>query len=320
MEEIYDIKERIKSLTTNVNISKSNHVTKQSNLESEISYLKEENQNKNLIIKNLLENEKLLLSNNNLPYNTPHSNQSASNIKEKDNQYIKPRKTSPNTYPTKSTGLPLKNRFNIFNSINDNEVNLDENKANQQSFEPSSPKINNREKRNSNGKRKQKTTVIVGDSIVKKVIGKRIAYKAKENVIVKSYKGATIDCMRYHVQPSLKRKPDQVILQFGTNNMNTKETAQEIADQLIDLAEAISTHTNKVVISSILPRGDEYNEKVEEVNYLLELYCEQENNTIDFLNHSTLTCNHHISNDGLHPNWKGIQQLEKDYVSFLTNR
>ena len=85
------------------------------------------------------------------------------------------------------------------------------------------------------------------------MIGKRIAYKAKENVIVKSYKGATIDCMRYHVQPSLKRKPDQVILQFGTNNMNTKETAQEIADQLIDLAEDISTHPNKVVRSSILP-------------------------------------------------------------------
>ena len=111
-------------------------------------------------------------------------------------------------------------------------------------------------------------------------------------MIVKSYKDATINIMRYHVQLSLKRKPDQVILQFGTNNMKTKGTAQEIANQLIDLAEDISTHTNKVVISSILPRGDEYNEKVEEVNYLLELYCEQENTAV--LRQKALTQNFSI--------------------------
>ena len=132
-------------------------------------------------------------------------------------------------------------------------------------------------------KSKRKTSVILGGLILKKVIREKIGYKIKENVLVKSFPGATVDCMSYHIQPSLKKKPEQLIFHFGINNLSEGETAEEVSDQIMNLAESVNTHDTKVIISSLIPRKDECSDKVEQVNRLLESNCEH-HRYIDFLN------------------------------------
>jgi len=180
-------------------------------------------------------------------------------------------------------------------------------------------KSENNKNENNNYTRKP-ATVILGDSIVKKVIGKKIGYKINENVIVKPFLGGSVACMQYHVQPTLKKKPNRVVLHCGTNSLTTDETPEEITTQIIDLAKDIKNEINEVIVSSILPRRDEYDWKAEEVNGLLQTYFDEENRSIKFLNHINLSKEKHISSDGLHPNWKGISQIEKNVISFIGNR
>ena len=44
-------------------------------------------------------------------------------------------------------------------------------------------------------KKKRKTTVILGDSIVNRIQGRKLGRKAKQDVIVKSFPGAKLYCM-----------------------------------------------------------------------------------------------------------------------------
>ena len=42
------------------------------------------------------------------------------------------------------------------------------------------------------------------------------------------------------------------------------------------MKEQIKTDKNKIVVSTIVPRGDAYNTKVEKVNTLLQGFCEND--------------------------------------------
>ena len=349
-KEIADLKERVKNQALKSNSAKVNlnQSCKGDKVESEILYLRDENKNKNIIIKNLLENEKLLLMKNQYQIDQNKDSVLHSNSKinhQNEDHFIRPSKTAS----IKSTNqnevkLKLNNRFEALRLINDDneqdrELFQADGKNAKHSIPPSknsSPKKkiasskilktkhitrseNNKNENNINNTKKP-ATVILGDSIVKKVIGKKIGYKIKENVIVKPFLGASIACMQYHVQPTIQKKPKRVVLHCGTNSLTTDETPEEITTQIIDLAKDIKNEINEVIVSSILPRRDEYDWKAEEVNGLLQTYFDEENRSIKFLNHINSYKEKHISSDGLHPNWKGISQIEKNVISFIGNR
>ena len=56
-------------------------------------------------------------------------------------------------------------------------------------------------------KKKRKTTVVLGDSIVKRIQGRKLGRKVKQNVIVKSFPGAKLDCMSHLAIPTVKSNP-----------------------------------------------------------------------------------------------------------------
>ena len=72
----------------------------------------------------------------------------------------------------------------------------------------------NKEKRSDQNR---KVTIILGDSMVKNIYGGKLSktVKREERIIVKSFPGATSNCMKHYITPSLNKKPDCVIFHIG---------------------------------------------------------------------------------------------------------
>ena len=118
----------------------------------------------------------------------------------------------------------------------------------------------------------------------------------KEKVYMKSFPGATVECMRDYVQPSLNFNPDAILLQCGTNDLRTDKCAEEIANNIINLTKKMKSNEHEIIINSIVIRKDELNAKGIEVNDFLKikciessfLFCDNFNISSDYLNASGL--------------------------------
>ena len=60
--------------------------------------------------------------------------------------------------------------------------------------------------------------------------------------------------------------PNQIILNIGTNDLNSKETSCQTANSNIDPSNSLKTDNNDIAISLIVPRADNLNNKANEVN------------------------------------------------------
>ena len=63
------------------------------------------------------------------------------------------------------------------------------------------------------------TTVIIGDSIIRNIQGWQLGKEVGHRVVVKSFAGATTSDMSHYVKPTLDKKPNQIILHAGTNDI-----------------------------------------------------------------------------------------------------
>ena len=55
----------------------------------------------------------------------------------------------------------------------------------------------------------------------------------KERIEVKAFPGATTNCLKHHVQPSISEKHDRFVIHCGTNNLNSEDTSKKIANDII---------------------------------------------------------------------------------------
>ena len=81
-------------------------------------------------------------------------------------------------------------------------------------------------------------TVVVGDSIIKNLQGRKLAKAVGHWVVVKAFPAATIHDMKSHIIPTVERCPDQICLHIGTNDLKSKEP-HVVADAIVDLAREI---------------------------------------------------------------------------------
>ena len=77
---------------------------------------------------------------------------------------------------------------------------------------------------------------------------------------------------------------DQIILQCGTNDLNSEGTAGQIARSITELSFSLKSKGNKISISLIVPRNDNLNNKTSEVNCRLVRMCAEEN--IPYIDHT----------------------------------
>ena len=107
-----------------------------------------------------------------------------------------------------------------------------------------------------------------------------------------------------HVKPTIGNdKPDHVILHTGTNDLRSEKTASQIARSITELAMSLKDNNNSVVVSGIVPRHDNLNNKATVVNNRLLLMCKEQK--IPFIANSENTdSSKHHNESKLHLNYK----------------
>ena len=78
---------------------------------------------------------------------------------------------------------------------------------------------------------KQKSVIILGDSMIKHVNGWEISRKLQGNckVNVKHFSGAKTKCMKDYIKPSQRENSDHYILHVGTNDLCLDRSPELIA-------------------------------------------------------------------------------------------
>ena len=158
----------------------------------------------------------------------------------------------------------------------------------------------------------KRNTVIVGDSIIKYVKGWELS-NPTQRVTVKSFSGANLEDMDDFINPILRKKPDQLVLHIGTNDLRRAES-QVVAHGVINLAHKIEQQCPgiDIIVSGILTRTDvkALSDRVSETNRLIKSLCNQ--NNWDFLTNSNIEAAH-LNSRGLHLNPSGSQLLQSNF-------
>ena len=85
-------------------------------------------------------------------------------------------------------------------------------------------------------KEKAKSVAIIGDSMIRHVNGWDLSKKLKPKckVMVRSFPGATTQCVNDYVKSSILAQPDHFILHVGTNDLILDSTPTEVAREVFD--------------------------------------------------------------------------------------
>ena len=153
-------------------------------------------------------------------------------------------------------------------------------------------------------KNKLPVNVILGNSIVKDVKGWKLS-DDKNKVVVKHFSGDKTKDMESYIIPTLVQNPETIIIHSGTNGLKSDSSPEEIARDIIKLTTSCKTQTNKVILSSIVPRYGNLNEKATRVNKCLKKECEARN--ICFIDHRNISPKYNCNRSGLHLNYSGTR-------------
>ena len=123
--------------------------------------------------------------------------------------------------------------------------------------------------------------------------------------------------MKHHIRPCLARKPREIILHVGTNDL-AKKNPQEIVNGIADIVNIIHVESpaTKPVLSEIMMRTDSssYIPKIGKINQQLQSYCQDQN--IDLIQHGNLQANH-LNSYGVHLNRAGSSIFAKNLIGYF---
>ena len=120
-----------------------------------------------------------------------------------------------------------------------------------------------------------------------------------------------------YVKPTLRDdKPDHIILHTGTNDLRSEKTASQIARSITELTMLLKDNDNSVIVSGIVPRNGNLNNKATEVNNCFSLMCKEQK--IPFIAHSeNIDSSKHLNESKLHLNHNGIKVFAENFSIFL---
>ena len=81
----------------------------------------------------------------------------------------------------------------------------------------------------------------------------------------------------------MRRNPDGVVLHVGTNDLRSGSSSKEIAESIMDIVTSMKLEECDIIVSSIISRGNGFNEKAAAVNENLMKIC-LENDVVHYDN------------------------------------
>ena len=108
---------------------------------------------------------------------------------------------------------------------------------------------------------------------------------------------------------------DRDILHCGTNDLCSDKSPEKIADDIIKLAMAIKNQNNTIIISHLVPRGDEYKGKAAQINTHLLLNCSNRN--LPSISHDNIDPTRHLNKGKLHTNIAGTKIMTSNFINCI---
>ena len=102
---------------------------------------------------------------------------------------------------------------------------------------------------------------------------------------------------------------------MGTNDLVLNKTSNEIAEEIVNLAESVKKPSSSTVISDIVTREDGYKTKADEVNKILEEICDKK--SMPLIRNNNINSNRHLNRSRLHLNDTGVSVLVRNFKTFL---
>jgi len=161
---------------------------------------------------------------------------------------------------------------------------------------------------------KRRVVAIMGDSMTKEIKGYEMSNDS-EIIVSKSFSGATVNCMKDYIKPTLNKKPELLILHCGTNDIR-KSNPDDLAENILELALECSKSTN-VIVSSLVQRNDGLNDKIKETNQTLQKLCNDRN--IGYIDNNNIDPQRHLNKSKLHLNRTGSRLLRENLTLAFKN-
>ena len=158
----------------------------------------------------------------------------------------------------------------------------------------------------------KRTTVIFGDSLLKNVRGWELKKRCHKNeqIYVKCFPGATTTDLKSYCIPSIEKDPECIVLHIGTNDLKSKKSEVDIAEEIVNLAKSVKNKDIEVKISGLVPRGDGLEARRSKVNPVLRDLCNE--NEIELIEHLNIDPEKHLNNSKIHLNRHGDLILENN--------
>ena len=103
---------------------------------------------------------------------------------------------------------------------------------------------------------------------------------------VKSHPGATTDDFIDYVRPTIRKKPNLIIIHTGTNDIqNNVNTLQKIRNVVSSINEYSTDNNMKIALSSII-HGSDHEDEINETTRKLENLCKDRG--MIYINNSTI--------------------------------
>lgn len=118
--------------------------------------------------------------------------------------------------------------------------------------------------------------------------------------------------MSHYLKPTLGKKPDQIVLHVGTNDI-AKLAPHQVADSIVNLAREVEHNSDaQVMVSEHITRSDESSSGyVAEVNKRLLKFCKQQDWTL--IRHNNIHQSD-LNKGGLHLNERGTSKTFNNLI------
>lgn len=180
----------------------------------------------------------------------------------------------------------------------------------------SQPNDNNKEKRPRHLPRPK--VLILGDSMLKRIrLSKVRQSSTNKSIFIRSFPGATTTDMFDYCKPSIRNRPDHLILHIGTNDLRSKE-ADSVIHNISCLGEEIKKYSpdTSISLSEVIVRKDSssVSAKVHEVNKQLLVLCQARGWSL--ITHNNIDENG-LDRFGIHLNNQGNATLARNLINHI---
>ena len=132
----------------------------------------------------------------------------------------------------------------------------------------------------------------------------------------KHFSGADTTDVKSYLLAAKSRSPENIVLYFDTNDLKKENSANEISNDIIEVALLSKSDNNNVLVSGKIPRSGKLNAKAIKVNRHLKNECRKRN--VCFISNSNINPKYGCDKSDLHLNWKRKIKLVENFLFALS--